>query len=32
MKSFLIEMLAFVASVVAIGGPVFYYMLFVMKP
>jgi len=32
MKSFLIELLAFIASIVAIGGPFFYYMLFVMKP
>jgi len=32
MKEILINALAFVASVVAIGGPFFYYILFVMKP
>lgn len=32
MKEIMVNILAFVASVAAIGGPFFYYMLFVMKP
>lgn len=32
MKEVLANILAFVVSVTAIGGPFFYYMLFVMKP